>query len=150
MEAPPQARSGAMPRIRMPSDVLDVLRGRARQGYPHEVCGLLIGEPRPDDAGCDVVRATSARNLRVDRARDRYELDPADQLAAEQAARREGHSVVGVWHSHPDHPARPSERDRAVAWERWSYVIVSVDAAGACEIRSWRLRGASFVEEVLE
>jgi proteasome lid subunit RPN8/RPN11 len=55
--------------------------------------------------------------------------------------------VVGVWHSHPDHPARPSETDRNGAWEGWSYLILSVTAEGVPDLRSWRLRGEHFEEE---
>jgi len=57
---------------------------------------------------------------------------------------------VGIWHSHPDHPARPSETDRAAAWEGWSYLIASVTDAGLSELRSWRLSGERFLEEPVE
>jgi proteasome lid subunit RPN8/RPN11 len=127
---------------------IDALTAWARAGYPSEACGLLVG--RRDAAGVEVERAVLARNRHVERAPERYELDPLDHLAAEEAALAEGLAVVGVWHSHPDHAARPSERDRAAAFEGWSYVIVAVDAAGASAVRSWRLDGERrFVEEEL-
>jgi len=117
-------------------------------GYPLETCGLLLGSRLDGDARvCDVA---SARNLNQARARDRYQLDPGDFLAADQAARSAGLEVVGVWHSHPDHPAEPSETDRVQAWEGWSYLIASVSADGVRAVRSWRLVGDRFVEEVIQ
>jgi proteasome lid subunit RPN8/RPN11 len=55
--------------------------------------------------------------------------------------------VIGVWHTHPDHPARPSETDRAAAWAGWSYLILSVTARGVADVKSFRLHGEAFVEE---
>ena len=124
------------------------LETMARAGYPLETCGLLLGLPRRD--GCEVRRVAQARNLNQERAHDRYELDPQDFLQIDESARAEGLEVVGVWHSHPDHPARPSETDRAAAWEGWSYVIVSVTSDGMTELRCWRLNSEQFVEEPIE
>jgi proteasome lid subunit RPN8/RPN11 len=132
-----------------------------RAGYPHETCGLLIGRSaagqreagEPEAEGgklrTEVVRVAQARNLNSERARDRYELDPADFMQADLAAREDGLEIVGVWHSHPDHPAEPSETDRAAAWEGWSYVIATVTADGVTAVRSWRLEGEHFAEEAL-
>ena len=64
--------------------------------------------------------------------------------------RAAGLEVVGVWHSHPDHSAQPSETDRSAAWEGWSYLILSVTSEGVTESRSWRLREEAFIEEVIE
>ncbi|MCZ6596774.1 MAG: M67 family metallopeptidase [Planctomycetota bacterium] len=140
--------TGSQPGIRLPATALEALRGWAAEGYPHEACGLLIGEPGREGAEAEVIRAVRARNRNAERARDRYDLDPIDQLAAEKAARAEGLEVVGIWHSHPDHPARPSETDREAAWEGWSYVIIAVGSAGPAEVRSWRLDpDKTFVEE---
>jgi len=114
-------------------------------GYPDETCGLLVG--RTHLGRTETLRATRAKNLNQARARDRYDLDPADFLAADLAAREAGLEIVGVWHSHPDHPAEPSETDRAAAWEGWSYVIAEVTRSGVRALRSWRLDGQRFVEE---
>lgn len=134
----------------------DVLRSRiaawAAKGHPRETCGVLIGRASSDDRERnEVVDVHAARNLEVERARERFELDPADFLAADAHARALGLDVVGVWHSHVDHPARPSESDRASAIDaiarEWSYVVVGVRASGVDELRSWRLDGERFVEE---
>jgi len=131
--------------LHLPPDILDALRAAARQGYPHEACGLLIG--LRDGGHHRVTAMREARNLNRERARDRYELDPADYMAAELAAREAGREIIGIWHTHPDHPARPSETDRAAAWPGWSYLILSVNAAGVQAVSSWRLDGEVFVEE---
>jgi len=113
--------------------------------YPAEACGLLVG--RRSGRGAAVTAVREARNLNTERARDRYELDPADHLAALDLAQAAGLDLVGVWHSHPDHPAVPSETDRREAWPGWSYVIVSVAAGEPDGLRSWHLLDQGFVEE---
>ncbi|MBI2313754.1 MAG: M67 family metallopeptidase [Betaproteobacteria bacterium] len=118
-----------------------------RTGYPHETCGLLIG--RQANGTVSVTEALAARNLNRERARDRFELDPQAFLDADRHARDTGQEVVGIWHSHPDHPARPSEIDRSLAWPGWSYVILSVSRDGIQDFRSWRLAGNRFEEEVI-
>lgn len=131
----------------LPGPLRARLEELVRAGYPRETCGLLVGTVAGGAAR--VAEVVAARNLNVERARDRYELDPADLLRAEDAARAAGCEVVGVWHSHPDHPARPSETDRAAAWEGWSYVIAAVTSAGVEDLRSWRLHDGAFLEEEL-
>ncbi|MBL8482587.1 MAG: M67 family metallopeptidase [Rhodocyclaceae bacterium] len=123
------------------------LENWARAGYPLEVCGLLLGRRVGD--GARVERVRSARNLSVDRAHDRFELDPLDFLPIDAEARESGREILGVWHTHPDHPARPSETDRAAAWPGWSYVILSVAQDGVRDVRSWRLEQGEFVEEAV-
>lgn len=134
--------------LRLPAPLRDQLAALVAAGYPRETCGLLLG--RGDGAGAQVERLHAARNLNAERAHDRYELDPRDFLLADEAARAASLDIVGIWHSHPDHPARPSETDRAAAWEGWSYLIASVTDAGLSELRSWRLSGERFLEEPVE
>ena len=129
----------------MPQTLSESLSAFARQGYPDETCGLLLGVRQGDEHV--VSRVRRARNLNLERAKDRYELDPEDFLAADREARAAGLDIVGIWHSHPDHPARPSATDRDGAWPGWSYVIVAVGQKGVGEIRSWRLNGGDFEEE---
>ena len=131
--------------LRLSSALKARLQERAQAGYPNETCGVLIG--RCGDEETEVEEVIAARNLNLERARDRYELDPAALLAADEAARSRGLEIIGIWHSHPDHPAVPSETDRAQAWRGWSYIIVSVASGGVEDLRSWRLNGADFVEE---
>ena len=117
----------------------------ASLGYPDETCGLLLGR---SEGGVGVVRAQRAvHNAVSERAYDRFSIDPLDYLAAENAAAAAGMTLVGVWHSHPDHPAFPSELDREMAWPDWSYVILAVKVGGVVDLRSWRLAGKHFFEE---
>ena len=135
-------------RLQIGAPELRRLEGWAREDYPREACGLLLG--RADPEGTRVLHVRRARNRTVERARDRFDLDPLDHLAAEDEARELGLAVVGVWHSHPDRPPRPSEADRAGAWSGWSHLIVAVDARSSCGVRSWRLVGDAFVEEEVD
>jgi proteasome lid subunit RPN8/RPN11 len=125
-------------------------------GYPDEACGVLIGRPlspsSDDEEGAAVLRVVPAENQREDSRGNRYVIPPEAVLAAEKLARSLGLSVVGYFHSHPDHPARPSEFDREHAWPGLSYLIVSVRQGKAAEARSWRLSDdrERFDEESLE
>ena len=134
-----------MPTLRLPETLCDRLTAFARRGYPEETCGLLLGTR--NDAEHVVAEVRQARNLNVERANDRYDLDPEDFIAADREARAAGLDIVGVWHSHPDHPAKPSLTDLASAWPRWSYVIVAVGPEGVREIRCWELNRNDFQEE---
>jgi proteasome lid subunit RPN8/RPN11 len=129
----------------LPASVRTQLENWVEAGYPLETCGLLIG--KQNEGQVRVRRAFAARNLNTERAHDRYELAPDDLLAADEAAQAEGLEIVGIWHSHPEHPARPSETDRVQAWQGWSYVILSVYQGRVAELRSWRLMGEAFAEE---
>ena len=140
--------ASAAPPLRLPAPVLDELKRMARAGYPHEVCGLLIGGENRSWTRVD--RITQAGNLSTDRLADRYTLDPDDFQAADAAARHDGLDIVGIWHTHPDHPPRPSRTDREAAWEGYTYVILSVGCEGVADTRAWRLAGSEFVEQSIE
>lgn len=124
------------------------IRDRAEADYPVEACGLLIGKRVGDEVWIRSVR--EAVNLETDHAATRYELDPQAFLAADRDARRMGLDVVGFWHSHPDAPPAPSETDLAAAWSGYVYMIVSVEAGTAKEMRVWSLTDGSFEEGVLK
>lgn len=131
----------------LPAPLRAHIEHTACAGYPHETCGVLIG--RSAGAQVSVERLAAARNLVEDRPHDRYELDPRDFLAADRAAHAAGLEIVGFWHSHPDGPALPSPTDRAKAWPDYVYLIAAVSAAGAGELRGWRLAGGAFEELTL-
>lgn len=131
--------------LRLSQELRARIEDHARAGYPFETCGLIVGR---QNGGCaEATRVVGARNLNRERATDRFELDPRDFLAADSEARAAGLDIVGIWHSHPDHPARPSAIDLEQAWEGWSYVIVSVARDAARDTRAWRLAGGRFEEE---
>ncbi len=117
----------------------------AEDGYPFETCGLMVGSRQDSEARVNYI--TASRNLNTERARDRYELDGEDFLRTDREARAIGLEVVGVWHTHPDHPARPSETDLSQAWPGWSYLILGLETGRLVDLRSWLLNEDRFIEE---
>lgn len=123
--------------VELAADAGAAIRRFGGAAYPDEACGVLIGVMPAGDVRIDEV--TRGRNVRADRTRDRYELDPGAIVEAERAARARGLDVVGFWHSHPDHPARPSDFDTERAWPDYVYVIVSTSSTGTGDLRAWIL-----------
>jgi len=110
---------------------------------------VLIG--RSLDGATVVERLLSVGNERQDSRHNRYLISPETVLAAQKEARALGLDIVGYYHSHPDHPARPSDFDRENAWPWVSYLIVSVERRRVVDTRSWRLtEDGSFAEEVID
>jgi proteasome lid subunit RPN8/RPN11 len=128
---------------------VEAIRRHGEAAYPQEACGLLGG--RWDDPSRTVLALEPLRNSRVDSARNRYLIDPEAYRRAEARLARDELDVIGVYHSHPEHPAIPSEFDREHAWPRLSYVIVEVTSGQARTVRSWVLADdrAAFAEEAV-
>lgn len=120
--------------LEVPRAVLEEIGSHCGEAYPNECCGLLIGRL---GSPARVVRGRRAANLNTARPWDRYEMDPADLLRATREADAEGLTVLGCYHSHPDHPALPSATDAALACPDFSYMIVSVRDGKVAETRSW-------------
>jgi proteasome lid subunit RPN8/RPN11 len=118
--------------------------------YPDEGCGVLLG--RDGEGAREVVGVVPLENRHGDSLHNRYLVAPEQFLAAERAARNAGIEVIGFFHSHPDHPPRPSAFDLQHAWPYYSYLIVNVTRGEAAEARSWRLVDdrSRFEEERLE
>src|SRR5271169_2550742 len=97
----------------LPREVQEEIFAHARSGYPHEVCGVLLGKMHGIAPGerREAVSSFRAKNLNEDRPHDRYLMDPSDMNAADVAARERGLEIVGFYHSHPDHPAVASKTD---------------------------------------
>ena len=128
--------------LKISSELADKIRSHGAQTYPHECCGALLG--RDAEVGDRrVYREIHALhplvNRRDDSPNNRFSVTSQDVLDAEKAARQQGLEVVGWYHSHPDHPARPSQYDRDHAWPWYSYIIVSVADRIPEELTSWRL-----------
>ncbi len=113
--------------ILIPPRLLQRIAGAAEHAYPEECCGLLIG--RGDDASrVDVTRIAASRNVAEGRERDSFEVDPKLRFDLMRELNDGPDRIVGHYHSHPDHPARPSVRDTEMAWEPdLVWVIVSVE-----------------------
>ncbi|NPB06265.1 MAG: M67 family metallopeptidase [Aquificae bacterium] len=124
---------------------LEKLLRQAERDYPYETCGLLLGR-REGDARV-VYEVFETPNANKERRRDRYEISPHDYLKAEDYALEKGLEIVGVYHSHPDHPDRPSRFDLERAFPELSYLIVSVRDGKAVSYRSWELENEAFKEE---
>jgi proteasome lid subunit RPN8/RPN11 len=131
----------------------EALRQHAEEAYPDECCGVLVGklaagEPHVHGIVC-------CHNIRVGDAHIRFEIDLAELVRVQREARASGMEIVGFYHSHPDHPARPSPTDLEHAhWIGCSYVITGVEQGKATETRSFRLSGTKeenkiFAEEDL-
>ncbi len=113
---------------------------QAEAGYPLEICGLLIGQLKKDGWHIDHIRAV--RNLNQERAADRFQLDPAAYQAIDRELRGSGNEIIGVYHSHPDCPAKPSPTDLESAWEGFAYPIISVCEGSLNHIRCWCINEA--------
>lgn len=118
-------------------DLANRIRAHGAESYPHECCGALLG--KDDTNRRQVLALFPLPNRREDSPRNRFAITPDDFRAAETAARDRGCEVVGWYHSHPDHPAMPSDFDREHAWPWYSYVIMSVFGREPKDITAWRL-----------
>ncbi|HSL28217.1 MAG TPA: M67 family metallopeptidase [Anaerolineales bacterium] len=127
-------------------ELLDQIHAYGEQAYPEEGAGFLIGSDGK------VKTILPLENAREDGARhNRFLITPEAYLNAELTADRLGLNLIGVFHSHPDHPNQPSEYDREWAQPFFSYIITTVNQGRAIESRSWRLLEdrSKFVEEVI-
>jgi proteasome lid subunit RPN8/RPN11 len=110
------------------------LEQHARQTYPEECCGVLIGKPGEAVSVCSV---HPTENLSSTRLHDRYEVDPREILKLDRAAEQRGLEIVGFYHSHPDHPPAPSATDAESAWPGYIYLIVAVAEVGEAQVTAW-------------
>jgi proteasome lid subunit RPN8/RPN11 len=126
--------------LRIASSLLASLRRHGEETYPHECCGILLGERTGD---VKTVRAVvPCGNTRTDSPQNRYGIDPRDLIRVQREARERGLEIIGFYHSHPDHPARWSSTDLEEAhWPGCSYVITSVQQGKAVETNSFLLVG---------
>ena len=141
------------------------MSAHAERVYPEECCGLMLGnlqkapqqkqlvelaplnnEWSPEnltsqgvEVGTVAANAVGTSTVETHTKRRRYWIDPKDMLRVQREARNKGLSIIGVYHSHPDHVAEPSECDRALAWPEYAYVIVSVCEGKAVDVQNWAL-----------
>jgi proteasome lid subunit RPN8/RPN11 len=122
-------------------DLHDSLRLHGEETYPHECCGVLLGQ-FADDGSKTVTHVARAGNTRDDSPQNRYNIDPKELIRIQREGRERGEDIVGFYHSHPDHPARWSSTDLAEAhWFACSYVITSVEQGKAAVTNSFQLDG---------
>jgi proteasome lid subunit RPN8/RPN11 len=120
--------------LELEDGVAGVIRRHGEEAFPHECCGALIGVRN------HVRVAVPLPNTTEEGPRRRFLVRPADYRLAEQRASELGGDLLGFYHSHPDHPARPSQFDLDHAWPTFAYVIVSVMAGAARDMTVWFLK----------
>jgi proteasome lid subunit RPN8/RPN11 len=125
--------------------VVEAIRAHGRETYPHECCGALLGRDGT------VASAFPLANTTEEGPRRRFLVRPEDYRLAEGRASELGLELLGFYHSHPDHPSRPSQYDLDHAWPFFSYVIISVREGEPQDLQSWRLRDdrSAFDEEAV-
>jgi proteasome lid subunit RPN8/RPN11 len=147
--------------IKISPEHLQSILTHAQSTYPEECCGIMLGKINND--GKTVVEVWATENAweeekweefpasgGVRSKNSTFAIAPEDIIKAQKTARDRQLQIIGFYHSHPDHPAIPSEMDRAIAWAVYSYIIVSVSEGKALEVRSWCLDEAhQFQEEEL-
>jgi proteasome lid subunit RPN8/RPN11 len=131
--------------VSLPPSADAAIRRHGAEAYPHECCGALIGREGR------VSEVFALPNTTEEGPRRRFLVRPSDYRDAERRAAETGAELLGFYHSHPDHPAQPSQYDLDHAWPFFSYVIVSVREGVPGDMTSWRLRGdrAAFDPEEL-
>ncbi|AFZ22948.1 putative metal-dependent protease of the PAD1/JAB1 superfamily [Cylindrospermum stagnale PCC 7417] len=148
-------------RIKLLPEHQQVIRTHAESTYPDECCGIMLGYLA---SGCktvvEVIPTANAWNTEAADFADepteysnrrRYAIAPGFMLQAQRDARNRNLNIIGIYHSHPDYPAIPSEWDRLYAWTEYSYIIVSVQNRKAGELNCWSLdESHQFQAETIE
>ena len=129
-------------RLVLSGDLYRRIQAEGMRSYPNECCGILVGRDVKEGAATRriVDRLEPGKNaFEADEQYHRFSISPQQLMNAERQAGERGELVLGFYHSHPDHPARPSEYDRQHAWPFYSYVIVAIAKREPGEMTSWQL-----------
>jgi len=138
---------GSNDAVMLEPDVLDDIRQAAATAYPNEGCGALLGER---GAAPHVSATIPLSNAETGSPRVRFSISPRDYMNVEREAEGRGLDLLGFWHSHPDHPARPSETDREYAWVGLLTLIISVREGEARDLGAFRIPGPDAPFEAIE
>jgi len=135
-------------KLEIDRDTLSKIHRHAEADYPNECCGFFFGI---ENGNRQIQLVWEVENSKEGDQRRRFQVDPKDYQKAEKYADDHGLTLLGVYHSHPDHPARPSEHDREVAMPWFSYIIISVQDGEVVDTSSWQLnKERQFDEEKIE
>jgi len=135
--------------LQVKREIYEAIRAHGEETYPHECCGALLGHETGN--GWRIEASVKAGNTRTDSAHNRYHIAPAELVKIEREARRQGLSIAGFYHSHPDHPAQWSPTDFAEAhWLGCSYVITAVAHGKAAVTNSFILAGTTEEDKKFE
>jgi proteasome lid subunit RPN8/RPN11 len=148
--------------LKLTVDHIQAMNAHAERTYPEECCGLMLGEVQEGDTGFAQMNQRADSSSRIVTAlypvenrwdqqvaadlqdessskTRRYAIAPAEMLEAMRYTRSHHLAIIGIYHSHPDCPAVPSDCDRLLAWQHYSYSIISVRQGKAREFYSWSL-----------
>src|SRR2546425_1669446 len=128
--------------LHLPEAVAAAIRRHGEETYPHECCGALVGRDG------HVAATVALPNTTEEGPRRRFLVRPSDYRLAERRAGELSGELLGVYHSHPDHPARPSQYDLDHAWPTFAYVIVAVASGTSGDLTGWWVKDdrSPFVE----
>lgn len=138
-------------KLHIPAPLLNEIHSHGEKAYPEEGVGLMLGYEK--DGNRYVAHLLYLENAREESARhNRYLITAEDMLQGENEAEALGLSIIGVFHSHPDHPNSPSDFDREYAIPWYSYLITSVAKGAATDSRSWQLADdrSAFISEPIQ
>jgi len=125
--------------IKCTKEIEKSIREFGEQEYPNECCGLLFGKINSDNSK-EITEILPISNAQIEENRyNRFLITPKDMIKGELYARKHNVDIIGFYHSHPDHPAKPSQFDLDHAWPVYSYIITSVINGKADVMTSWLL-----------
>lgn len=134
-------------KVKITKNILEEMQGHAEKTFPNECCGFMFGE---DSDKRIITTAMSVKNSKQGDRRRMYEISALDYINAEKYALENAITLLGVYHSHPNHPAKPSKYDLKQAVPYFSYVIISVMDGKEEKTTSWRLnQNEEFEEEYI-
>jgi len=137
--------------LKLSQEQIKIIRTHAASTYPEECCGIMLGYLANESKTVVEVIPTENAWSEDDNKRRQYTIAPEIMLKVQKQARDRSLNIIGIYHSHPDYPAIPSESDRIQAWQEYSYIIVSVPNGKAAELKSWHLDdNHQFQEEKIE
>lgn len=140
-------------KILIPQSEYDKIVIHGEETFPEECCGVFIGNYKDGEAVVSEVRRM--RNINEGSKQTRYDIDPLELVKLEDELDERGLQFLGIYHSHPNHPAKLSETDFKFAWPNLSYAVLSVQEGKADLMTSWRLEmneaeKVKFVEETIQ
>ena len=127
---------------------ISALKNHLIAGFPNEQCGFLFGIR--NSSHHKITKIMPVNNIKIGNQKRRFEIDPLDYMKAERYALENEVDLIGIYHSHPLHPATPSIHDHKQALETLSYIIMSINENKMLDLKSWRLNHQQvFEEEIL-
>lgn len=129
--------------MKIPQSIINDMLAHAKEGYPHEVCGLITGKEN--------LPSRIFRMNNIDKSSVSYMMDPAEQFRVFKEIRNEGLELLAIYHSHPTSGAYPSQTDvRLAFYHEAVYLIVSLQKVGNPDVKGFRILDGRISDEVLE